>query len=219
MGLGGNMARKEKPGNNYVKKETTLIMVFVSLGVGFLGGIVFSVFQTGPEAPSPVSVQPQQQVSQNENLLKEQTARIEALTKKTSQNPKDSGAWGQLGDLYFDTNRYKKAIWAYKKSLELNGNNAAVWTDLGVMYRRNSQPKEAIKAFDKAIETDPLHEISRFNKGIVFMHDLNDPEGAIKAWIELTQVNPLAKAPNGQLVTDLVERFKAKTNKAGKKGQ
>jgi tetratricopeptide (TPR) repeat protein len=97
---------------------------------------------------------------------------------------------------------------AYKKSLELNPQNADVWTDMGVMYRRNGQPAEAIKAFDKAIEINPRHEISRFNKGIVLLHDLNDQENAIRAWEELLKINPIAMAPTGQSVDQLVVQLK-----------
>jgi tetratricopeptide (TPR) repeat protein len=87
-------------------------------------------------------------------------------------------------------------------------NDANVWTDMGVMYRRSGQPQEAIKAFDKAVEVDPKHETSRFNKGIVLMHDLNDTPGAIKAWEGLVQVNPVAVAPNGQSVDQMVMSMK-----------
>jgi tetratricopeptide (TPR) repeat protein len=81
-------------------------------------------------------------------------------------------------------------------------------TDMGVMYRRSGQPLKAIEAFDKAVIIDPRHEIARFNKGIVYMHDLNDHISAIQAWEELISINPQAKAPNGQLIKVMVEKLK-----------
>jgi hypothetical protein len=45
------------------------------------------------------------------------------------------------------------------------------------------------------VKIDPRHEISRFNKGIVLMHDLQDQKGALQAWEELVKINPIAKAP------------------------
>ena len=65
-----------------------------------------------------------------------------------------------------------------------------------------------IKRFDQAIAADPKLEQPRFNKGIVLMHDLDDREGAIKAWEGLLEVNPLAKAPNGQTIDEMVNQFK-----------
>ena len=80
-----------------------------------------------------------------------------------------------------------------KKHLELNPNNADVWTDMGVMYRRKGRPDGALRAFNKAIEINPHHQQSRFNKGIVLMHDLKNPEAGVRAWQELVSIYPDAK--------------------------
>jgi tetratricopeptide (TPR) repeat protein len=77
------------------------------------------------------------------------------------------------------------------------------------MYRRTGNPEKAVEAFDKAVSTDADHEIARFNKGIVLLHDRNDPAGAIQAWKELLEVNPEAVAPNGQRVAELLQQFEA----------
>ena len=96
--------------------------------------------------------------------------------------------------------------------MSLQPNNADVLTDLGVMYRRNEQPEKAVEAFDKAIQVNPRHEVSRFNKGIVLMHDLRDSRGALEAWDELVKMNPMAKAPNGLLIKDMIEKLKKSAN-------
>ena len=101
---------------------------------------------------------------------------------------------------------------AYNKALELNPGNPDVLTDLGVMYRRKDQPLEAIKAFDKAIKIDPRHEASRFNKGVVLLHDLNDSEGAVRAWEGLVEVNPFARAHGNELILELIEKIKGRDN-------
>jgi len=123
-------------------------------------------------------------------------------------NPSNVAAWISLGNSYFDTAQHEKSIQAYQKALALQPDNANVWTDMGVMYRRAGKPREAVKAFDKAVEVDTKHETSRFNKGIVLMHDLNDINGAIKAWEGLLEVNPVAVAPNGQSVDQMVVSLK-----------
>ena len=76
------------------------------------------------------------------------------------------------------------------------------------MYRRSGNPQEAIRSFDKAAEVDPKHEISRMNKGIVLLHDLNDMDGAIRAWEELLKVNPVAMAPTGRSIDEMVQQMK-----------
>jgi cytochrome c-type biogenesis protein CcmH/NrfG len=202
------VGEREKAKSRYVKKETMLLVSFISLLVGFLGGVVFCSFKFGPEAPAPTSGPPRQ-ADQTRGPSAKQARRIVALEKETRQNPEDPVAWMKLGNAYFDARRFEKAIRAYKKSLELNPNNANIWTDLGVMYRRSGQPTLAVGAFDKAMEIDPLHEISRLNKGIVLMHDLKDPVGAVKAWEELLKINPSAKTVDGRMLAELVEKVKA----------
>lgn len=202
------MAEKKEIGNGYVKKETMLIAILISLGVGFLGGATLSSFKF-KEGESTPARSMQQQVTQNNEMTPDQNNRISTLEMETSLKPENVGAWIQLGNLYFDTNQFEEAIKAYKKALELEPNDPNVWTDLGVIYRRSGKPRQAIEAFDKAIELDPSHEVSQLNKGIVLMHDLDDIQGAIKAWEELVKVNPSAKTSTGQLLKDVIGGFKA----------
>lgn len=196
--------------NGYVKKQTLTMVTLVALSIGFFGGVVFTVYKSGSSQSAQVSAKPMPAPTNpaRPDVSTDTAVKILKFEKTTAQNPDDASAWVQLGNLYFDSSNYQKAIEAYNKSLALNPNNANVITDLGVMYRRSGQPDEAVKTFDKAIKIDPNHETARFNKGIVLMHDLNDTEGAIKAWEELVALNPLALAPNGQSVDQILQTLK-----------
>ena len=200
------MAKQKNTEGNFVKKETMLIVALVALVIGFLGGIFYSAFQAGPTgsvqtASAPAGPSQQQQP----NLSNEQARSILSLEQEVAVNPTNVDAWTQLGHVYFDTNNPAKAIRAYEKSLGLSPDQPDVLTDLGVMYRRNGQPEKALEVFDKAIAIDPTHQQSRFNKGIVLRYDLNDRDGAVKAWEELVKINPSAAAPNGQLVSEAIK--------------
>ena len=81
------------------------------------------------------------------------------------------------------------------------------------------RPEDAIKAFDQAIAADPKHEVSRMNKGIVLLHDLNDFDGAIRAWEGLLEVNPIATAPNGVSIDSMVVQLKKQQAEQGPKSQ
>ena len=201
------MEKKIKPDSKMVKKETMWMVASIALVAGFLGGVVFGVYKSGTGTSVQESML-SQPAEEEQGASVESAAQIFELEKRTSESPDDVAAWIDLGNLYFDTGNYEKAITAYNKALELNPNNANVMNDLGVMYRRTGQPKKAIEAFDKAIKIDPGHETVRFNKGIVLMHDLNDLEGAIQAWEELVKLNPDAISPTGQPVKKLVENLK-----------
>ena len=81
------------------------------------------------------------------------------------------------------------------------------------MRTYSGNPKEAVASFDRAIAVDPKHETARFNKGIVLLHDLKDEKGAIAAWRGLLEINPLAMAPNGQTVDELIRHFESSQKK------
>ena len=190
----------------YVRKETMYLVSLLALAVGFFGGVMFGVFKSDTSipgrSPSPGQSSPVQ--TSNSDLLN----MIAVLEKEVASNPDNVTAWIELGNNYFDTDQYDKAIRAYQRSLEIQPNNANVLTDMGVMYRRTGNPQEAIKAFDKAMEVDPKHEVSRFNKGVVLLHDLKDTQGAIQAWEDLMKVNPFALTPSGQSVDQVVTQMK-----------
>ncbi len=204
--------KKEKDNTQYVRKETFWLGTLLALAVGFFGGVMFAVLKSDT-ATAPRM--PQGQAPQAQVATPARPDMIASLEDETAKNPRNTKAWVQLGNEYFDSSQHEKAIWAYRKSLELDPNNANVWTDLGVMYRRNNQPKEAIQAFDKAIEVDPKHEPSRLNKGIVLLHDMQDFDGAIAAWEELLTVNPIAMAPTGRSVDEMVQSMKKQGNQMG----
>lgn len=197
----------------YVRKETLYLISLLALAVGFFGGVVFGVFRSDSPLPGQSSSQEQFSAVQQPNI--DLSNMIAALEKEVASNPNNVNAWIELGNNYFDTNQYEDSIRAYRRALELQPNNANVWTDMGVMYRRSGKPQEAIKAFDKAIEADSKHEVSRFNKGIVLLHDLKDEQGAIRAWEDLMKVNPFAMAPNGQSVDQMVTQMKKQVNRQG----
>ena len=184
----------------YVKKSTAMLIAVICLAVGFLMGVMYMKLGTDKEGRvRKLPAAPQAPAPQNTDIVLK-------LRQEVTANPKNAEAWTLLGHTYFDMNRYGEAIDAYKKSLELKPDNADVWTDLGVMYRRSGNPTEAVRAFNKAVEINPRHQQARFNKGIVLMHDLNDPEGALQVWQELVNINPEARAPNGQLVKELIKK-------------
>ena len=202
-----------------VRVETAAIIALIALVVGFFGGELVRLSKTPARppmpppgaTPGPPAGMPQRSPADT-IPTPAQASKILELEREVAARPGNVAAWTDLGHYYFDTDQFEKSIKAYKKSLELSPYNANVWTDMGVMYRRSGKPLEAIAAFEKAMEIDPKHEVSRFNKGIVLMSDLDNIEGALAAWEDLLTINPQAKAPNGDSIKAMVERFRAKQN-------
>ena len=178
-------------------------VVALAFVAGILAGVLLTLYKTGGSPAMP----PPSQMGQKTSAV-DHSDEIAGLEFKTSQNPGDIAGWIQLGNLCFDSDLPEKAIAAYDEALVINPDNADVLTDQGVMYRKVGKYDKAIMCFDKAVAVNPKHEIARFNKGIVLMHNLNDPKGAIQAWEELLAVNPLAMAPNGQSIDEMLKKMK-----------
>ncbi len=181
--------------NSTVSKSTMYIAMGVSLLVGFLSGVVYSVYNAPPDVHVAAPA-------------REDGSKIAAMEQEVKDHPDNGVAWTNLGHAYFDSDQYAKAITAYNKSLELHPGNADLLTDLGVMYRRNGQPDKAIETFDLAVKANPQHEQARFNKGVVLINDFHDTPGAIKVWEELLVMNPAATGPTGAPLADLIKDVK-----------
>lgn len=202
----------KKPGKNEQSSPSAqnkrgskgqLVTYFIIFVFGFLSGIAFTVYKG--EIPGPVSAPPTGGNSQSNTETAQAILNLEA---EVTANPENFQNWVRLGHLYYDTNQPEKAIGAYTKALELHSGDANLLTDLGVMYRRAKQPEKAIEQFDLAIKKDPNHVPARFNKGIVLMYDLGDPEGAMASWEEVLKIDPQAKTSSGESISDLLKQIK-----------
>ena len=74
------MAKKETVDGDYIKKSTTMLISLIALGIGFLGGVVFSAYKSGSGVPAPVpAAAPPQPAAQEKRLSEDQAKQILAL--------------------------------------------------------------------------------------------------------------------------------------------
>lgn len=195
---GGDMVKQNREKERTVARDTVLMVALACLAIGFVGGTVFGVYKSGEIGPLPAGTANSAQKREMER----------ALLAETEKNPNNATSWIQLGNVYFDSGRPKEAIAAYEKAIVLKPDDADTITDLGVMYRRSGEPEKAVECFDRAVAVNPKHEIARFNKGIVLLHDLNEKQRALQVWEKLLEINPVAMAPNGQTLEELIRHFR-----------
>jgi uncharacterized protein HemY len=138
------------------------------------------------------------------------TKHILEIEQELAVKPGQKDLWVELGNLYYDADQPAKSIAAYEKAEALGAKSPDMITDMGVMYRRLNQPQKAMEQFDRAIALDPGHEVARYNKGVVALHDLNDPAAAVRTWEELLKLKPGAKTPDGRPLSGLLEDMKKK---------
>ena len=211
--------KKEK----MITRQAFYITILISLTLGFLIGTAYTSFKLADSRQPGVRLMPPGMGNmpkripapgkgpgedQKSDLATMADPHIKELQAFLKENPDNAQVWIELGNAFFDLDRFGDAINAYEKALTIQPDSPHVLTDLGVMYRRNNAPEKALEAFSKAVAVQPDFETALFNTGIVYMHDLNDIPKAVEAWEQLAKVNPDARTAGGKRVSELVETLK-----------
>jgi cytochrome c-type biogenesis protein CcmH/NrfG len=153
---------------------------------GFLVGILFSAWKLESVQSKPTPPVTKQQESPHG----QQDNKLEAIQRALAANPQDAEALVALGNHYFDTGNFAKAIEAYNRSLSVQPKNPDVITDMAIAYRKMGQSQQAVDTFRKALEVDSTHAMALFNLGIVLRDDLKDYPEALKALETFLKVAP-----------------------------
>jgi len=182
-----------------MKKETVILLVVIAFLVGFVTGGTVAILK-GKKGVETAGMQQKSQMAPPAAppgpSAVEVASKIKTLKEIVQKDPKNLPAWVELGNLYFDSDQPKEAIEAYGKYLVAKPDNPDVRTDVGIMYRRLGEFDRALEEFRKAAQSDLKHMNSRYNIGIVLLHDKQDIKGAIKAWEEYLKVDPKSERAN-----------------------
>jgi tetratricopeptide (TPR) repeat protein len=133
--------------------------------------------------------------------------RVKALTTVADQQPANPQPRVELGNLYFDAERYTDAIKWYSDALKLAPKDVDVSTDLGVSYYYTNQPDRALEQFDRSLKIDPKHAKTLLNVGIVRAFGKQDLAGAQEAWQRVIELEP--NSPEGQAAKRALDSLKS----------
>lgn len=133
--------------------------------------------------------------------------RVKALTTVAEQQPTSAQPRIELGNLYFDAERYNDAIKWYGDALKLAPRDVNVSTDLGVSYYYTNQPDRALQQFDESLKIDPKHTKTLLNIGIVRAFGKQDLKGAEQAWQQVIDLDP--NGPEGQAAKRALDSLKS----------
>ena len=140
-------------------------------------------------------------------------AKVQGLMTIIKSDPKNAGAHVQLGNAYFDAERYADAIKWYEEGLKLDPKNVDASTDLGVSYYYSSRTDEALKQFDYSLKLNPTHAKTLLNQGIVLAFGKRDLKGATDAWEKVVQLSP--NSPEAQAARQGLQGIAAATGRGG----
>jgi tetratricopeptide (TPR) repeat protein len=115
---------------------------------------------------------------------------VNALKAVAGREPRNAAPRAQLGNLFFDAERYDEAIKWYTEALKLSPKDINVSTDLGVCYYYINKPDEALAQFAVSLALDPKHPKTLLNMGIVKAFGKQDLQGASEAWQDVIKAAP-----------------------------
>jgi cytochrome c-type biogenesis protein CcmH/NrfG len=179
-------------------KPESIVLGVAGIFFGILVGWIIGSQQAVPSRVGPPMAAVQQggqtpaatPASQTQSPRPLNTAEVQSLETTARQNPSDVASRVQLGNLYFDAERYQDAAKWYEEAVKLNPNDVNVSTDLGVAYYSMSQPDRALEQFDHSLKVDPKHAKTLLNQGIVLAFGKQDLQGAAAAWQKVIDLAP-----------------------------
>jgi len=141
--------------------------------------------------------------------------KVNAFKSVAEREPANPKPRVELGNLYFDAERYDDAIKWYGDALKLDPKDVNVSTDLGVSYYYTNQPDKALAQFDQSLKIDPKHAKTLLNVGIVKAFGKQDLEGAQQAWQQVIQLAP--DSPEGQAAKRALDSLRSAHPGGGQK--
>lgn len=132
---------------------------------------------------------------------------VKALQAVADKEPTNAQARVQLGNLYFDAERYDDAIKWYSEAIKLAPKDVNLSTDLGVCYYYTNQPDKALAQLQQSLAIDPKHTKTLLNIGIVRAFGKQDLPGAAEAWQKVIDISP--DSPEGQAAKRALDAMKS----------
>jgi tetratricopeptide (TPR) repeat protein len=186
------MARNEQHEEPRMSQAKAAALIVLALVAGFWGGYLYRgqadaglsaarVSTTTGQERAPEAASPREPFADHD---------LQVHLAVLKKDPNNLRALVQAGNIHYDAQRYAEAIEYYRRALAINPDDVNVRTDLGTAYWYQGNAKQAVAEFQVALKTRPDYAQTLFNLGVVKLHGLNDPEGAIAAWEKLLAANP-----------------------------
>jgi len=133
-------------------------------------------------------------------------ARVQELSAKIKQNPRDFDSIVELANLNFDQKNYGDAVNLYKTALEVRPDALNVRTDMGTAMFYQERIDDAIAEFQQVLQSDPKNAQALFNLGVTMLHGKNDPKRALEYWERMIATNP--NHPQAAFVKEQIQKIK-----------
>jgi len=116
--------------------------------------------------------------------------RATELERQAAAEPTNVNVRIELGNIYFDGERFAQAIPWYEAAVKLDPKNVNASTDLAIAYYYSNQVDRALAQLDTSLAIDPRHLKSLLNQGIVRAWGKQDLAGAAESWQKVVAIAP-----------------------------
>jgi len=186
--------------------------VVFGLIAGWVIGAQQATTRAPAAAPAQVAAAPAGNAAGTRAAALDET-QAQALKSVAEREPSNPAPRSQLGNMYFDAERYDDAIRWYSEAVKLAPKDPNLSTDLGVSYYYTNQPDKALEQFAHSLQLDPKHTKTLLNIGIVKAFGKQDLEGAAQVWQQVLQIAP--DSPEGQAARRALDSMRSAHPNAG----
>jgi tetratricopeptide (TPR) repeat protein len=190
-------------------KSDSVAFGVAGIAFGLIAGWIIGTEQAKPAAPAApqTASAPAGAASSDTRAKLVDDAKVNALKAVAEKETTNAKPRIELGNLYFDAERYDEAIAWYEQAVKLAPNDENLSTDLGVCYYYTNQPDKALARFDASLKLNPKHVKTLLNLGIVRAFGKQDLAGATKAWEQVIAIDP--NGPEGQAARRALDTLKS----------
>ena len=121
--------------------------------------------------------------------MKDWQGLLDWCLKWTKSEAENAEAWYELGEAYFNLNRYNDAVDAYRQAIRIEPENATAWLKLGFAYLYLNRYNDAADAYRQAIRINPEDAAAWFNLGLAYFLSGNR-HAALEAVQKLRRLDP-----------------------------
>ena len=107
----------------------------------------------------------------------------------TKIRPSDATGHNKLGVIYYNSQKFSKAINCYKRALEIDPNHLSANINLGIVYQNLGEFYKAIDCFKKTIEIDSNNIVTLINLGNLFFK-IDELHSAINCYEKALEIDP-----------------------------
>lgn len=171
-------------------KRDSLVFLLSGTVFGLLIGWIIGSQQGAPAAPAAPAAEAAATQPAASPPPPLDTQRIAELERVADAEPDNVAARVELGNEYFNAERFEQAVPWYEAALQLDPRNVNASTDLGVCYYYTQQDDRALAQFEHSLSVDPDHVKTLFNQGVVRAFGKQDLAGATESWRRVVALAP-----------------------------